>query len=90
MIKSEKVAEEWYNKKFGILLEKNGWPDRWSKDEFNKLLAVEIKYNRDDLTDEQMFIRNLLIKEGIHYQLIRVSKDYKEVKIIFDSNKHNV
>lgn len=91
MTKSEELAEHWYLQEFGIQLERNGWPDCWNIEPDGRLLAIEIKYNNSDLTEQQLFIRNLLIKNGgIHYQLVHVSKDYKDIKIVFDSDKHKI
>ena len=89
MTKSEELAEHWYHEQFGVQLERNGWPDYWNIED-GRLLAVEIKYNHGNLSEQQLFIRNLLIKTGIHYQLVHVSKDYEDIKIVFDSDKHKI
>ena len=87
--KSETIGMNWFEKKTGIQLEKNGWPDCWGTHPDGRFVAVEIKYNGYLLTEEQQFIKDLLVKAGIHYIHLCVDKDY-ECKIVFDSDKHEI
>jgi len=89
MTQSEDVAVAWYEYEFGIKLERNGWPDCWGIETDGRPLVIEIKFKDGDLTDQQIFMRNFLIKAGAHYLLIHVNKEYN-CKVVFDSDKHKI
>jgi len=89
MTQSEEQADEWYENTYGILLEKNGWPDRWNLDINKKPLCVEYKIEGTDLTDQQLMMRDYLIKAGFHYQLVLIPRN-GEPSIVFDSNHHKI
>jgi len=86
---SETITMEWFEKETGIPLERNGWPDCWGTHEDGRFVAIEIKYNGQDLNEQQQFIKHLLIRAGIHYIHIYVDEKYK-CKIVFDSDKHEI
>jgi len=50
--------------------------------------CVEYKSGKQDLTDNQLCMRNILIKAGIHYQLVLIIND--KPKIVFDSYLHSI
>ena len=89
MTQSEDKADEWYKNTYGIDLEKNGWPDRWNIDTNGQPLCVEYKLEGTDLTDQQLMMRDYLIKAGFHYQLVFIPRK-GEPSIVFDSNKHQI
>lgn len=89
MTQSEDVAIAWVEKTLGIQFERNGWPDCWGIDPSGRPITAEIKFKDYDLTDQQLFIRNLLIKANVHYLLIKVDKNLN-CKIAFDSDKHEI
>jgi len=88
MTESEDIADRWFADK-GIFFEKNGYPDRWRIDEEGRQHFVEYKLEQFDLDDNQLMMRNFLIKAGAHYQLIVIKRN-GEVKVVFDSDLHSI
>jgi len=88
MTVSEDIADDWFAEK-GIFFEKNGYPDRWRIDEKGRQHFVEYKLEGQDLGDNQLMMRDFLIKAGAHYQLVLVKRN-GEVKIVFDSDLHKI
>lgn len=89
MTESEEIAIAWAEKELGVQFERNGWPDCWGIDPSGRPITAEIKYKGSNLTDQQLFIRNLLIKADVHYLLIMVDEKFG-CKIVFDSDKHKI
>jgi len=88
MTESEDIADEYFAS-LGIQLEKNGYPDRWRIEPSGRLHCVEYKLEGQDLGDNQLCMRNVLVKVGIHYQLVLITKQ-GEVKVVFDSDLHSI
>jgi len=88
MTESEDIADEYFAG-LGIQLEKNGYPDRWRIETSGRMHCIEYKLEGTDLDDQQLCMRNVLIKVGIHYQLVLITKK-GEVKVAFDSDLHTL
>jgi len=95
MTKSEDIADEYFYKKERVKWQKNGWPDRWRWfEEEGRLRVREYKYgNKTEIASllnfQQRLIREVLIKHGIHYQLIAITRKW-EVIVAFDSDLHKI
>lgn len=85
MNKNEQLTFEKYAK-LGIPLNKKGWPDFYYFSD-GKLTVIETKAGDDDLSFEQMAIRDFLVKHGVKY-IIEYAKDGKS-ETVFDSKPND-